>query len=149
MARRVGASNDCRQMIERWIVDVVDANECVERAWSSPSWANSTPSMSNGVPPISSAMSTDPIGSDMAKKSRAFGSMKRRISQGQAMRSIFGRALGHPFVCAGVAFEMGSGDAGLAQRGGRGLADFSAVGAVNDNRLGRRRTVGSSFAVRG
>jgi hypothetical protein len=40
-----------------------------------------------------------------------------------------------------AAFEMGSGDAGLAQRGGRGLADFSAVGAINDNRLGRRQTV--------
>ena len=29
----------------------------------------------------------------------------------------------------------------VAQHGGRGLADCSAVGAINDNRLGRRQTV--------
>jgi hypothetical protein len=54
-----------------------------------PSCEISTPSMSNGIAPVSRATAGTSGGSTNRK--RASASMNRRISQGQATRSIFGR----------------------------------------------------------
>ena len=55
----------------------------------SPTWLSSTSLMSNGTPPLSRATLFTWSGS--TNRMRACGSRKRRISHGQAMRSIFGR----------------------------------------------------------
>src|SRR4051794_16672897 len=58
---------------------------------SSPSCANgSAPGMSYGVAPVSSA--TEKTCSVGTYRNSAFDSIKRRINQGQAIRSIFGRS---------------------------------------------------------
>ena len=90
----------------------------VSKVQRSPSWLNSTSLMSNGTPPLSRATFTTSVGS--TNRMRACGSRKRRISHGQAMRSIFGRrrvtqTLG---PLRREAIELGFGDerqAGFAQ----------------------------------
>ena len=57
---------------------------------SSPRWLQNTFSISNGTALKRSPTATTSEGA--TNRNTAFGSMKRRISQGQAMRSIFGRA---------------------------------------------------------
>jgi hypothetical protein len=56
----------------------------------SPRWLQNTPSTSNGVAPKRSATACTSEG--VTNRNTARGSMKRRISQGQAMRSILGRS---------------------------------------------------------
>ena len=55
----------------------------------SPRWLQTTPSTSNGVAPNRSATPSTSAGA--TNRNTALGSTKRRISQGQAMRSTFGR----------------------------------------------------------
>ena len=62
----------------------------VSKLQRGPSCEISTPSMSNGMAPVSLATSDD-LGRDRRYRMRACGSRKRRISHGQATRSIFGR----------------------------------------------------------
>ena len=62
----------------------------VSKVQVSPRWLQKTFSISNGTPPKRSATSTTSDGA--TNKNAACGSTKRRMSQGQAMRSIFGRA---------------------------------------------------------
>ena len=113
----------------------------------SPRWLQNTPSMSNGAPPNCSAT---PSTSDGAtNRNSAAGSTKRRISHGQAMRSIFGRARvtqtvrpcgsrGGSLACRherqaalrpGVeaAVENFGGSPGVAQPGRNALAELQAL----------------------
>ena len=62
----------------------------VSKVHVSPRWLQNTPSMSNGVALKRSATAGTSEGATNRKT--ASGSMKRRISHGQAMRSTFGRA---------------------------------------------------------
>jgi len=70
--------------------DTGDIHICVlGNVQNSPLWLHATPSISKGVASNFSATSSTSL--DATNRNCARGSTKRRISQGQAMRSIFGR----------------------------------------------------------
>ena len=66
-----------------------NSSSITSKVQASPRWLQNTPSMSNGVAPNCSATAATSDGA--TNRNTAAGSTKRRISQGQAMRSIFGR----------------------------------------------------------
>ena len=120
----------------------------------SPRWLQNTFSMSNGVASNRSATACTSDGA--TNRNTACGSTKRRISQGQAMRSIFGRArvtqtvrpsrsrfgsfacgTSGSFACSPgleAAFEHFGRRAGLPQPGGRAFAELQAP-LADDDRL--------------
>jgi hypothetical protein len=110
--------------------------------------------MSNGV--ASNRSPTASTSDGATKRNTAVGSMKRRMSQGQAMRSILGRAR-HPdgaattiafgnhlggnrrLLCLGPAkmatLERLGGDAVLTEPGGGPLAEFLTFSADHNDGL--------------
>ena len=127
----------------------------VSKVQLSPRWLQNTPSMSNGVALKRSATAGTSDGA--TNRNTAFGSTKRRISHGQAMRSIFGRARvtqtvrpassrggifsvftsGAPCLAPGfkAAFERLGARALVAQPGGDALAELQALLADDDDAL--------------
>ncbi len=87
--RRVGAAHDEREPRQRRIALEPEHPSMVSKRAARALMLSSTPSMSNGTPPVSSRDRRHFRRIDV-KNSRV-GSMKRRISHGQATRSIFGR----------------------------------------------------------
>ena len=86
----IGAAHDRRQPLRAAALARPNSSTITSKVQSSPRWLQNTSSMSNGVAPKRSATAATSDGATNRKT--AFGSTKRRISQGQAMRSIFGRA---------------------------------------------------------
>jgi hypothetical protein len=70
-------------------VDSPNSFSITSNVQSSPRWLQNTCSTSKGVAPKPSA--TLDTSADATNRNTALGSTKRRISQGQAIRSIFGR----------------------------------------------------------
>ena len=86
----VGAAHDGGQSRSGSVASP-NSSTMMSKVQSSPRWLQKmpSPSMSNGVAPKRSAT---PVTSDGAtNRKTAFGSTKRRMSHGQAMRSILGR----------------------------------------------------------
>ena len=105
----------------------------VSKVQVSPRWLQKTFSMSNGAPPKRSATSMTSDGA--TNRNRAQGSMKRRISQGQAIRSIFGRAR----VTHTVLPEASTG--GILAKGTKGgLACRHASNPPSSTSVGMRRS---------
>ena len=121
----------------------------------SPRWLQNTPSMSNGVAPKRSATACTSDGATNRKT--AAGSTKRRISHGQAMRSIFGRervtqtvrprrgaaacsapSAGRPRPGCDAALEGIGRHALVAKPGRRPLAELQPVAGRSRSRSGRR-----------
>ena len=67
-----------------------NSSTMTSKVQSSPRWLQNTPSMSKGV--ASNRSATPSTSAGATNRNTARGSTKRRISQGQAMRSTFGRA---------------------------------------------------------
>ncbi len=129
-----------------------NSSTMTSKVQASPRWLQCTPSTSNGV---ALKRSATPSTSDGAtNRNTARGSTKRRISQGQAMRSTLGRArvtqtvrpcgssgrhlVGGDQRQAGVApafeavFQAVGRHAGVAQPGGDALAQLGAFLADHD-----------------
>ena len=88
-AGRVGAAHDLGELQAGARTSRPNSSIIVSKVQVSPRWLQNTPSMSKGVALKRSATAVTSDG--WTKRNTAFGSMKRRISQGQAMRSTLGR----------------------------------------------------------
>ena len=83
----VGGAHHCRSRSSGG-VERPNSLTMTSKVQSSPRWLQNTFSMSNGVASKRSATASTSDGA--TNRNTAAGSMKRRISHGQAMRSIFG-----------------------------------------------------------